>query len=59
MKAETKQDFEKHWKNHIQTLKRLGFSLEDAEDRERLQELTEELEDLTEKAAEDWAGDKQ
>lgn len=52
MKATTKKEFKDAWKNEIKQIKKIGFSLDNIDDIERLFEIRDELEELVEKAAE-------
>lgn len=57
--ADSKSEYVESWNSHIESLTRIGFNLEDSEDRNRLQELQEELREITEKAADsqDWSSE--
>jgi hypothetical protein len=57
-KADNPEEFEESWNSHIDTLTRLGWSLEE-EDYEELKNLQEELKELVKKASDnqDFEGD--
>lgn len=45
------EEYREKWKTHTQLIKRIGFNLDEKEDRKRLQEIEEELNELINKAS--------
>lgn len=45
------EEYRERWKDHVKTLKRMGWNLEDQEDREELEEKIQDLNQLIDKAS--------
>jgi hypothetical protein len=49
----TQEEFVDRWKNHVDTLTRIGFNLSEKKDRDKLEDIQEEIMELVEKASEE------
>lgn len=45
------EEYREKWRTHVKTIKRMGWNLENQEDREELQEKIQELNQLIDKAS--------